>query len=78
MKIVDLRLTGLAGVTVEGGWAEELKPDDNLHTIVEVITDEGLIGIGSAMTSKALIEASVKLLRPLLIGDRADEIVNHL
>ena len=58
MKIADLRLTGLAGGTVEGGWAEELKPEDNLHTIVEVITDEGLVGIGSAMTSRALVEAA--------------------
>jgi L-alanine-DL-glutamate epimerase-like enolase superfamily enzyme len=73
MKIADLRLIGLAGGTVEGGWAEELKPDDNLHTIVEVITDEGLVGIGSAMTSVALVRAAVQLLRPLLIGERADE-----
>src|SRR5437870_7453330 len=73
MTIADFRLTGLAGGTVEGGWAEELKPDDNLHTVVEVLTDDGLIGIGSAMTSKALVEAAVKLLRPLLIGERADE-----
>src|SRR4051794_34232347 len=73
MKIVDIRLTGLAGATPEGGWADELKPEDDLHTIVEVITDEGLIGVGSAMTSKALVSAAVKLLRPLLIGERADE-----
>jgi L-alanine-DL-glutamate epimerase-like enolase superfamily enzyme len=73
MRIADLRLTGLAGVTVEGGWAEELKPDDNLHTIVEVVTDTGLVGVGSAMTSKALVEGGAKLLRPFLIGERADE-----
>jgi L-alanine-DL-glutamate epimerase-like enolase superfamily enzyme len=73
MKLVDVRLTGLCGVTVEGGWAEELKPEDNLHTIVEVVTDEGLIGVGSAMTSVALVHGAVKLIRPLLIGERADE-----
>jgi D-galactarolactone cycloisomerase len=73
MKIVDVRLTGLAGVTVEGGWSNELTPEDNLHTIVEVITDEGLIGLGSSMTSKALVAAAVKLLNPLLLGERADE-----
>ncbi len=73
MKIVDIRLTGLSGGTVEGGWTEELKPDDDLNTVVEVLTDEGLVGIGSAMTSKALVEGSVKLLRPLLLGERADE-----
>ena len=73
MKIADIRLTGLAGATVEGGWAEELVPDDNLHTIVEVVTDGGLVGVGSAMTSKALVAAACELLKPLLIGERADE-----
>jgi L-alanine-DL-glutamate epimerase-like enolase superfamily enzyme len=73
MKIVDIQLTGLTGGTVEGGWANELKPEDDLHTLVEVITDEGLIGLGSAMTSKALVAAAVKLISPLLIGERADE-----
>src|SRR5262249_60525165 len=73
MKITDIRLTGLSGGTVEGGWADELKPEDDINTIVEVLTDEGLVGIGSAMTSKALVEAGVRLLRPLLLGERADE-----
>src|SRR5436305_1870769 len=73
MKITDIRLTGLAGGTVEGGWVDDLKPDDDLHTIVEVLTDEGLVGLGSVYTSKALTEAAVKLLRPQLIGERADE-----
>src|SRR5271168_2292214 len=73
MKITDIRITGLAGGTVEGGWADELKPEDDVHTIVEVLTDEGLIGVGGAFTSKALVEGAVKLLRPFLIGERADE-----
>jgi L-alanine-DL-glutamate epimerase-like enolase superfamily enzyme len=73
MKIVDVRLTGLAGGTVEGGWADELKPEDDIHTIVEVLTDAGLVGVASAYNSKALIAAAVRLLRPLLIGERPDE-----
>src|SRR5262249_31585259 len=73
MKIVDVRLTGLSGGTVEGGWVDDLKPEEDINTIVEVITDEGLIGVGSAMTCKALVAAAVKLLRPMLIGERADE-----
>jgi L-alanine-DL-glutamate epimerase-like enolase superfamily enzyme len=73
MQITDIRLTGLSGGTVEGGWADELKPEDDLHTVVEILTDEALVGVGSAMTSKALVEASVHLLRPLLVGERADE-----
>ena len=34
MKISDLRITGLSGGTVEGGWVDDLKPDlllDRLH-----------------------------------------------
>src|SRR5437763_3153505 len=73
MKITDIRLTGLAGGTVEGGWADELKPEDDVHTIVEVLTDEGLTGVGSVFTSKALVAGAVKLLWPLLQGERADE-----
>src|SRR5437868_8607012 len=73
MRITDVRLTGLAGGTVEGGWVDDLKPDDDLHTLVEVLTDEGLTGVGSTYTSKALTEAAFRLLRPLLIGERADE-----
>src|SRR5881392_1278682 len=73
MKITSIQITGLAGGTVEGGWADELKPEDDVHTIVEVLTDEGLIGVGSAFTSKALVAGAVKLLGPLLQGERADE-----
>jgi D-galactarolactone cycloisomerase len=73
MQIADIRLTGLSGGTVEGGWAEELEPADNINTVVEVLTDEGLAGVGSAMTSSALVAAGVELLRPFLIGERADE-----
>jgi D-galactarolactone cycloisomerase len=73
VRITEIRLTGLAGGTVEGGWTEELTPEEDINTVVEVLTDEGLVGVGSAMTSKALVAAAVKLLRPLLIGERADE-----
>lgn len=73
MIIADLRLTGLTGGTVEGGWAKELTPEDNVHTIVEVICDDGRVGLGSVFTSRELVVAAAKLLRPFLIGERADE-----
>jgi L-alanine-DL-glutamate epimerase-like enolase superfamily enzyme len=73
MKIVDIRLTGLRGGTVQGGWANELKADDDLHTIVEVLTDDGLVGVGSVYTSKALTQAAVQLIKPIFLGERAEE-----
>lgn len=73
MKIAEVRVTGLCGGTVEGGWAEELTPEDNVHTVVEVITDCGLIGVGSTFTSSHLVGAALKLLWPFLKGERADE-----
>src|SRR2546430_1611024 len=68
MKITDIRITGLAGGTVEGGWADELCPEDDVHTIVEILTDEGLTGVGSVYTSKALVQGAVKLMHKFLIG----------
>jgi L-alanine-DL-glutamate epimerase-like enolase superfamily enzyme len=73
MNIIDVRVTGLSGGTVDGGWPGGMKPEEDLNTILEVVTDDGLVGIGSAMTSKALVAAAVELLRPHLIGERADE-----
>jgi L-alanine-DL-glutamate epimerase-like enolase superfamily enzyme len=73
MKIVDIRVTGLSGGTVDGGWPGGNKPEQDLNTLVEVFSDEGVSGVGSAMTSKALVSAGVALLRPMLIGERADE-----
>jgi L-alanine-DL-glutamate epimerase-like enolase superfamily enzyme len=73
MKISDVCITGLSGGTVDGGWPGGMKPEEDLNTLIEVVTDEGLTGVGSAMSSKALITAAVQLLRPHLIGERADE-----
>src|SRR5215470_14634649 len=73
MKIADVRITGLTGGTVDGGWPQGNKPEEDLNTLVEVVTDEGLVGLGSSMTSKSLVAAGVQLLRPHLIGERADE-----
>lgn len=77
MKIVDVRVTGLTGGTVDGGWPQGNRPEEDLNTLLEVLTDEGLIGVGSAMTSKGLVAAAVHLLRPHLIGERADEPVRQ-
>lgn len=64
MRIRDILVHHLIGGTVDGGWPEGHEPEDDLHALVEVVTDEGLSGIGSVFTNSALVEAGVKTLRP--------------
>lgn len=73
MKITDIRFAGLRGGTPEGGWSTELQPDDCVHTLVAVHTDEGLTGVGSVFTSEALVGAAITMLAPLLSGENALE-----
>jgi D-galactarolactone cycloisomerase len=73
MKIRDIRAAGLRGRTPKGGWTNELKPQDCVHTLIAVLTDEGLVGWGSAFTSDELVRGSLTVLRPLFIGQRALE-----
>jgi L-alanine-DL-glutamate epimerase-like enolase superfamily enzyme len=73
MKITEVRCAGLRGATPEGGWSNELQPEDCVHTLVAVHTDEGIIGLGSVFTSQSLVSASLEILRPLLIGESAIE-----
>ncbi|MDB6168508.1 MAG: Mandelate racemase/muconate lactonizing protein [Verrucomicrobia bacterium] len=69
MKIREIRCAGLRGATPEGGWSNELRPDDCVHTLVAVHTDEGLVGIGSAFTNDALVRAALAVLEPLYRGE---------
>ncbi|WP_028927147.1 mandelate racemase/muconate lactonizing enzyme family protein [Pseudonocardia acaciae] len=73
MKIRAVRASGLRGATPEGGWSDELAPDDVVHTLVAVHTDAGVVGFGSVFTSEALVRAALDVLRPVLIGQNALE-----
>jgi len=73
MKITRVDVIPLTGGTVDGGWPQGHEPEEDLHTLVEVITDEGLTGIGSCFTSGALVSGSMQLLWPLLEGEAANE-----
>src|SRR6266513_1359016 len=73
MKIRSIKCAGLRGATPEGGWSKELKPEDCVHTLIAVQTDAGLAGVGSVFTSEALVQASLALLQPLLLGANALE-----
>ena len=73
MKITEIRCAGLRGATPEGGWSNELKPEDCVHTLVAVHTDTGAVGLGSVFTNDALVRAALALLEPLYRGENALE-----
>jgi L-alanine-DL-glutamate epimerase-like enolase superfamily enzyme len=73
MRIRDIRAIGLTGATPEGGWSAELRPEDSVHTLVVVETDEGLSGVGGVFTNAALVRAALAVMRPLWEGETALE-----
>lgn len=73
MNIRSIEAFGLRGATPEGGWSSELTPDDCVHTLIIVRTDEGLTGIGSVFTSDHLVNAALRLLEPLYQNQNALE-----
>jgi D-galactarolactone cycloisomerase len=73
VRIRDVRIVGLRGATPEGGWSNELRPDDVVHTLVAVRTDEGLVGYGSVFTSDELVRGALSVLSSLLEGENALE-----
>jgi L-alanine-DL-glutamate epimerase-like enolase superfamily enzyme len=73
MKIRDITAVGLSGATPAGGWQAELKPDDGVHTIITVHTDDGVTGYGSVFTTEALVRSSLSVLEPFFLDESALE-----
>ncbi len=63
----------MRGTVPEGGWPNELRPEDCLYTLVTVLTDEGLTGVGSVYTNDELVRSALAVLEPLYIGENALE-----
>jgi L-alanine-DL-glutamate epimerase-like enolase superfamily enzyme len=73
VRIREITALGLYGATPEGGWSNELRPEDSVHTIVAVVTEEGPVGYGSAFTNVDLVRAALVQLEPLYRGASAIE-----
>ncbi len=73
MKIVEVEVIPLVGGTVDGGWPQGHEPQENLHTLISVKSDGGLVGWGSCFTSGKLVDGAVELLWPLLKNESAVE-----
>ena len=71
MKIREIRALDLRGAIPADGWRDELKPDDVVHTLILVVSDDGLCGIG--VTTADLVRAALKTLEPLYAGECALE-----
>src|SRR5438093_2200938 len=73
MKIREIRCAGLRGATPEGGWSNELRPEDCVHTLIAVHTDQGFVGLGSVFSNDQLVRAALAVLEPLWRGENALE-----
>jgi D-galactarolactone cycloisomerase len=73
MHIREIEVMGLVGATPEGGWSNELRPEDSVHSLVVVRTSEGIDGVGGAFTNAGLVRAAVAVLEPLWRNENALE-----
>lgn len=73
MKIIRITAAPLLGESPKGGWSHEIRPEDSVHTLIAVHTEDGITGFGSAFTNGGLIEAALKVLEPLYKDENALE-----
>lgn len=69
VRITEIRSAGLRHGTPPGGWANEIQPDDCVHTLIAVFTDEGITGWGSVFTNDGLVRSALQVLAPLYLGE---------
>lgn len=73
MKIARVESLALLGRSPKGGWSNEIRPEDSIHALIVIETEDGMTGVGSVFTDGRLARAGLDVLRPLLVGERADE-----
>jgi D-galactarolactone cycloisomerase len=73
MQIAKYNIIPLIGGTVDGGWPQGHEKRENLHTLIEVVADDGTTGVGSIYTNGRLVAGAMELLWPLLEGESAVE-----
>ncbi len=73
MRIAEIQVISLGGATHDHGWPGGTDPNVQYNTLVLIRSDEGPVGLGSCYTTRTLVEGSLELLRPLLIGESGEE-----
>lgn len=73
VRIRSITSVPLIGESPKGGWSAEIKPEDSIHALIAVHTEEGITGYGSVFTDGRLVQAGLKVLEPLFLGENALE-----
>lgn len=73
LTIRSIRTVPLAGESPKGGWSNEILPEDSVHALIAVHTDQGITGYGSVFSDGRLVAAGVNVLEPLWRGENALE-----
>lgn len=73
IRIRSIIAAPLMGESPKGGWSAEIRPDDSVHALIAVHTEDGITGYGSVFTNGGLVEAALKVLEPLYAGENALE-----
>lgn len=73
VPIRAIRSVALTGESPKGGWSAEIRPEDSVHALIAVHTDAGITGYGSVFTDGRLVQAALKVLEPLFLGENALE-----
>ena len=73
VTIRSIEVAPLFGESPKGGWSAEIKPEDSVHSLIAVHTEEGITGLGSVFTDGRLVQAAVQVLEPLWRGENALE-----
>lgn len=67
-RITRIEAAPLFGESPKGGWSAEIRPEDSIHALIAVHTEQGLTGYGSVFTDGRLVQAGLKVLEPLFLG----------
>ncbi|MCS0494732.1 mandelate racemase/muconate lactonizing enzyme family protein [Ancylobacter sp. MQZ15Z-1] len=73
VTIRSIAVAPLFGESPKGGWSAEIRPEDSVHALIAVHTEEGITGFGSVFTDGRLVKAAVDVLEPLWRGENALE-----
>ncbi|HUS05766.1 MAG TPA: mandelate racemase/muconate lactonizing enzyme family protein [Bryobacteraceae bacterium] len=72
-RIASVKAIGLRGKTPEGGWSNEIQPDDCVQTLIRIQTSDGLTGWGSVFNGEPLVIGALEILTPLCLNENALE-----